>query len=332
MTSTTESSDDENQLSLAPKQILYNRFELINYLGSGSFSSVWNSKDLKNNKNVVVKISRNSGIKYFDIEAKILQACNDKQAYLFNIVHYWGKFDIPHAKCLVFERLSCTLLDLTDHKSMFHKNKYIGLLFSNFKIIAHHILVGLEYLHNTCQLVHTDLKPENIMFCTLNLNVLNPGRQECSSQQLALKIIDLGNACHANRCSNAIQTRDYRCPETILQLPCGVYSDMWSLGCILYEILTSWLLFHPRFEPKDVDHLQQMQTVLYLIPQDLLLGSRFPVLEPPIKNKSLYKLLKASGLSSKHRTQTALFIAEFLVYDPKLRISATQALQHSFFK
>jgi serine/threonine protein kinase len=58
--------------------------------------------------------------------------------------------------CIVFEPLGENLLALIE------RNKKKGVPRSLVKVIARQILLGLEYLHDECDLVHTDIKPENI--------------------------------------------------------------------------------------------------------------------------------------------------------------------------
>jgi serine/threonine protein kinase len=71
--------------------------------------------------------------------------------------------------------------------------------------------------------IHCDLKPENIM--------LKYREKAC------IKLIDYGNACFANKKAyRYVQSRHYRAPEVILELPYSSAIDMWSLGCILYEL------------------------------------------------------------------------------------------------
>lgn len=58
--------------------------------------------------------------------------------------------------CIVFEPLGENLLSLIER----HKKK--GVAAPLVKAIAKQVLLGLEYLHDECDLVHTDIKPENI--------------------------------------------------------------------------------------------------------------------------------------------------------------------------
>ena len=58
--------------------------------------------------------------------------------------------------CIVFEPLGENLLALIE------RNKKKGVAAPLVKAIAKQVLLGLEYLHDECDLVHTDIKPENI--------------------------------------------------------------------------------------------------------------------------------------------------------------------------
>lgn len=61
--------------------------------------------------------------------------------------------------CCVFELMGPNLLDIIQHYEYQHKRMPLGLI----KQITKDVLIGLVYLHNYCKIIHTDLKPENIM-------------------------------------------------------------------------------------------------------------------------------------------------------------------------
>jgi serine/threonine protein kinase len=64
---------------------------------------------------------------------------------------------------------------------------------------------------------------------------------------ILVKIADLGNACWVTKhFTNDIQTRQYRSPEVILGAKYDCSTDIWSLGCILFELLTGEFLFDPK--------------------------------------------------------------------------------------
>jgi len=80
-------------------------------------------------------------------------------------------------------------------------------------------------------------------------------------REARVAVVDLGNACWTHKhFSDDIQTRQYRCPEVILGAHYDTSADMWSLACIVFELLTGDLLFDPRagdgYE-RDEDHLAQ---------------------------------------------------------------------------
>jgi hypothetical protein len=61
--------------------------------------------------------------------------------------------------CMVFEVLGHNLLKLII------KSNYKGIPLENVRIICKQVLEGLHYLHSKCRIIHTDLKPENVLCC-----------------------------------------------------------------------------------------------------------------------------------------------------------------------
>lgn len=95
--------------------------------------------------------------------------------------------------------------------------------------VTKQILKALEYIHSL-NLVHCDLKPENILMK--------------SYSQCKVKVIDLGSSCFIHdHLSSYVQSRSYRAPEVILGCKYGYKVDIWSLGCIIAELYTGYVLF-----------------------------------------------------------------------------------------
>lgn len=90
---------------------------------------------------------------------------------------------------------------------------------------------------------------------------------------ISVKIADLGNATYSlHHFTDQIQTRQYRSPEIILQSKrWGASTDIWSLGCIIFELITGDYLFDPKSGSsfgRDDDHLAQMVELLGEFPPD----------------------------------------------------------------
>jgi dual specificity tyrosine-phosphorylation-regulated kinase 2/3/4 len=91
------------------------------------------------------------------------------------------------------------------------------------------LIVSLIYMREH-KVIHCDLKPENILLK--------------HADKSGIKVIDFGSSCFDNeRIYTYIQSRFYRAPEIILGIPYTMSIDMWSFGCILYEMYTGYPLF-----------------------------------------------------------------------------------------
>jgi hypothetical protein len=96
---------------------------------------------------------------------------------------------------------------------------------------------------------------------------------EDEDKNIRVKIADLGNACWVHKhFTNDIQTRQYRSPEVILGSKYDTSTDIWSLGCMIFELLTGEFLFDPKSGQKyskDDDHLAQMIELLGQFPKHM---------------------------------------------------------------
>ncbi|RYH04887.1 hypothetical protein EON65_46220 [archaeon] len=87
-------------------------------------------------------------------------------------------------------------------------------------------------------------------------------------------IVDLGNACWTHKhFTDDIQTRQYRAPEVLLSAEYDCPADMWSLGCIVFELLTGDLMFDPHSGKswnREEDHLALIIELLGEFPKSLI--------------------------------------------------------------
>ncbi|GAB5355868.1 hypothetical protein AAMO2058_000241900 [Amorphochlora amoebiformis] len=155
-----------------PVQIgdVYNgKYTVHRKLGAGHFSTVWlatdSSKQLDSPHKVVALKIQKSDYKYTEAaedEVRILKQINDTigpgKEYLVRLLDSFVILG-PNGRhvCLVFEAMAKSLL------SLIKKTKFRGVPIEKGKIIAKQMLMGLDYLHSKCSVIHTDLKPENFL-------------------------------------------------------------------------------------------------------------------------------------------------------------------------
>ncbi|EME88471.1 serine/threonine protein kinase, CMGC family [Pseudocercospora fijiensis CIRAD86] len=96
---------------------------------------------------------------------------------------------------------------------------------------------------------------------------------------ISVKIADLGNACWVgHHFTNDIQTRQYRSPEVILGAKWGASTDVWSMACMVFELITGDYLFDPQSGTKygkDDDHIAQIIELLGTFPKSLCISGKW---------------------------------------------------------
>jgi len=91
-------------------------------------------------------------------------------------------------------------------------------------------------------------------------------------------LADLSNAVHesdVDETSRKYNSTQYRCPEVLLWLPFGPASDLWSFGCLVFDMATTDVLFDPKRDPRgkysrDDDHVAQMVELIGVPPPQVL--------------------------------------------------------------
>ena len=167
-------------------------------------------------------------------------------------------------------------------------------------------------------------------------------------ENIRIKICHFGNACYSNHhFSKDIQTRQYRAPEIILGINYNETVDIWSLACIVFEMITGDYLFEPRQKDKtfskDDDHLAQFIELLDRIPKNFALSGteskRFFTKKGELgRINSLHKCLLKDVLIKKYhfKKNEAIALNDFLLpmleYCPEKRASAKQMLNHPWLK
>jgi len=142
------------------------KYVVVRKLGWGHFSTVWLSRDTESGRHVALKVVRSAAhytetaIDEIKLLNKIVQA-NPNHPGRKHVVSLLDSFEHrgPNGVhvCMVFEVLGENLLGLI--KRWNHR----GIPMPLVKQITKQVLLGLDYLHRDCGIIHTDLKPENVL-------------------------------------------------------------------------------------------------------------------------------------------------------------------------
>lgn len=172
-----------------------NTYEVLDFLGRGTFGQVVKCWKRGTSEVVAVKILKNhpSYARQGQIEVGILARLSGENADEHNLVRAFECFQHRNHTCLVFEMLEQNLYDFLK------QNKFSPLPLKVIRPILQQVATALKKL-KAMGLIHADLKPENIM-------LVDPVRQP-----YRVKVIDFGSASHVSKavCSTYLQSRYYR--------------------------------------------------------------------------------------------------------------------------
>lgn len=453
-------------------EVFNSRYIIEKKLGWGHFSTVWLCSDRQRDsehrdKMVAIKVQK-SAVHYTEAaldEIDLLQcsmrmeqenqqdesqsssgdhnSSSSQQSYVVRLLDSFAHHG-PNGKhmCMVFSVLGENLL------AYIKRFDYRGIPIDFVKKITSHILHGLDHLHRRCSIIHTDLKPENVLLHpktlpnlkqiqreredkmkaqnTSSLSQLDAGKKLSKNQKKRLKqklkkqkakdeaerkanlqsakedsptgdkqqlteldsdlakltiseppataasadcddhkepssqesqkqglpfptavIADLGNACWTHKhFTDDITTRQYRAPEAIVGTTYSTSVDIWSLACMVFELVTGDYLFDPKEDPREVytrdeDHLALISELCGKMPKCISAHGKFArqffnrkselrnirrlefwPLESVLRDK--YHLKKEAAQS------LATFLLPMLELDPSQRASAESLLDHSW--
>ncbi|KAM8860723.1 homeodomain-interacting protein kinase 2 isoform 2-T2 [Synchiropus picturatus] len=246
-TSKNSNSNNEGDYQLVQHEVLCsmtNTYEVLEFLGRGTFGQVVKCWKRGTNEIVAIKILKNhpSYARQGQIEVSILARLSTESADDYNFVRAYECFQHKNHTCLVFEMLEQNLYDFLK------QNKFSPLPLKYIRPVLQQVATALMKL-KSLGLIHADLKPENIM-------LVDPSRQP-----YRVKVIDFGSASHVSKavCSTYLQSRYYRAPEIILGLPFCEAIDMWSLGCVIAELFLGWPLYPGASEYDQIRYISQTQ-------------------------------------------------------------------------
>lgn len=294
---------------------IHRKFEIHQKLGKGAYGVVWKATEKKSGKTVALKkvfeaFQNSTDAQRTFREVMILQEIDGHEniVRLLNVIRAENNKDLY----LVFEFMETDL----------HAVIKAGILTPIHKqYIIYQILKGLKYLHSG-QVVHRDLKPSNVLINT-----------EC-----LIKIADFGLARSVAMSGTEgdpimteyVATRWYRAPEIVLGS--STYSkavDVWSVGCILAELVNGKALFPGK------STLNQVELILEV------LGRPTEKELTGLDLESTMNILSSIQVSGNRRfeqcfktkdPQTLDFLRRTLTFSQEERMTVEEALKHPFLE
>lgn len=336
---------DGGYLKVVKGSLIENRYVVIQKLGWGEFSTVWLAYDTR-----YYAYRRTARDSFVALKiAKCRRSVTENTTYEINLLRYLctslsrcpmtkllDSFsiagDFGNHLCMVMPLHGANLLSIIDQMKanrLLRTPDEIRMI----KEIVASTLIGLHEL-STINVIHTDIKPENIIATSPDPKVVDIMQSFCrhNSKSPKRKVVDvveltesiaqgdpnhlvcladfglsasLDNAQSVEQCRDPsirslmsrvvgckkqfpvsspgtmknsqgtlIQTREYRAPEVILGLNFNCQTDVWSVGCTVFELITGSFLMDPKKRTSnerqmDVEHLAMMMQLIGPIPAEI---------------------------------------------------------------
>ncbi|KAJ7725188.1 kinase-like domain-containing protein [Mycena metata] len=353
-------------------------FQVVRKLGWARYSSVWLCIDLRSSPPayVALKVITTLGSAHlaanlsaeYEVLSRVRSAFPSHPGFKHCLVYIDTAFEpMGGHKCIATEPLGSNLETLRSAQRNQRFSEQIT------KKIVKQVLLALDYLHRECGYIHSDVKLDNLVVCppdltqhgikrllskspieryepidlpTISVDPIVTIRSQPlpnlglkrSLQNLNIKLIDYGEGLfpYPHRCKSMAPV--YRAPEVVMELSWSPAMDIWSLGCLIFECLTSADLFS---QGSDVPwspsvHLQQMEELLGPFPLSMVshLPSTFDengrFRKPPgFTSRRLEDLLPKTKSPN---DSTAQFIRRCLTLDPQTRPDARELLEDVWLK
>lgn len=314
------------------------RYKNIEEVGSGTFGKVFSA--VYDGKKYAIKkyVYSNQPLHMTTIrEIKALRALKHPnivaiEEIVINDYHIWAVFPFYE----------------TDLNRMLRSKSLSG---EECKDLFLQIIKGVQYMHK-CMILHRDLKTANILierqycgkFDEYSRNSMDHGLEnECDGirkkikadgvdeevlPRYIVKICDFGMAKSISKeMTPGVVTLWYRAPEILLG--CDRYGegiDIWSLGCILFEMLTTKPLFRGNTEVEQLEEIVKycgsINFTTMPMAESYQLFSKYNLPSGDRNLKESFPCIEPVAMS---------LLDEFLVLDPQKRISLNECLEHPYF-
>ncbi|KAK1343261.1 hypothetical protein QTO34_016039 [Cnephaeus nilssonii] len=216
---------------------------LLNFIGKGSFANVMLARHILTGTEVAVKVMRQQDSSRVFQEVHSLQGLNHP-----NIIKLFEVIGTPNQFYLFLEHVTGkNLLEYLENKGRMNEGEA--------RTVFRQIISAVQYCHQR-GIIHRDLKPENILL----------------DGEMNVKLIDFGfsKKVTEEKLSTFCGTAPYMAPEILQLRPYeGPQADVWSLGVVLYQMVTGNLPFEGQtFEEERQQILTGQFHVPYFLTQE----------------------------------------------------------------
>jgi serine/threonine-protein kinase PRP4 len=339
-------NDSEGYYNFSLGEKIDGRYEVLNAYGRGVFSTVLRARDITPLKQLQKETMSNEiAIKVIRANermscaaklerillSKLTLTCSDRK----HVITLIGHFVYNSHFCLTLEPMD---MNLRTCIKKFGRN--IGLSLNAVRTYTIQMLLSLKHLKNN-GILHADIKPDNILI---------------DRNRKVVKICDFGSGMLAEdiEITPYLVSRFYRPPEVILGLPYDSSMDLWSVGCVIFELFVGRILFPGK---SNNDMVNKIMEIKGSIPKKIIRKGAFserhfdlsnPTLpycfkntDNVVENKTIintttFSVKNFTELIPKHSEDKTKIIKladlldRMVVIDPEKRISLNHALNHPF--
>ncbi|KGO42280.1 hypothetical protein PEX2_079290 [Penicillium expansum] len=251
--------------------VLVFKYQVLGKLGFGTSSTVWLARDLDGHQYVTLKVYTAGGTGQGEVQTyKVLSQGDRSHPGYAHVRTALDAFTIPHKRsghqgsehhCLVQKPMWGSFRDLM-YRDPAHRLSE-DLLKSGLR----QIFLALDYIHNTCQLVHTDIKSDNILQELEEVSILDKltdaeiahpsarksvnnmpiyaSRRFKLPQKFGRAILsDFGSAVRGDEKRNHdAQPAVYRSPEVMLRTGWSYPIDIWNVGTMVWDLFEGKHMF-----------------------------------------------------------------------------------------